>query len=476
MFELRPFQRRFLRDALAPRIRTAALSLARGNGKTSLSARLAFESLTPGSRLFERGAENHLVANSLGQARRTSFGVLRRMVEGSDRAGEYSIAESTQAAVIAHKATKTKISVLPASGRSAMGLVNCRLLIADEPASWKERDGLLMHEAIQGAIGKPGSSLRVLYVGTRAPAPDNHWWPSLVAAGCCGSTHVTCYQGKRKDWDQWRNIQKANPLMAAFAESRRVLLEERDKARADSRLKAAFLSYRLNLPTADAARVLITVADWQRLMRCIPPPREGRPVVGADVGAGRAWSSAVAVWPNGRTECAAIAPGVPDIQDQEKRDNVTPGTYRRLVDQGSLMVAEGLRVPPVGLLLDYVKDWKPKAIVCDRFRLSDLLDAEPRCRVIPRISRWSESTEDIRALRRGCLDGGLTVAMGSRPLLKASLSVTRVLNDDAGNCRLLKQGSNNTARDDVCAAWVLAAGAAARMKPRQNKPKFRLVG
>ena len=51
------------------------------------------------------------------------------------------------------------------------------------------------------------------------------------------------------------------------------------------------------------------------------------------------------------------------------------------------------------------------------------------------------------------------VAESSRPLLAASLSVALVKNDDQGNVRLSKNGSNNTARDDVAAALVLVAGA-----------------
>ena len=48
MFELRPFQRQFLKAALSPKVDTAALSLPRGNGKSSLAGHLAARLLTPG--------------------------------------------------------------------------------------------------------------------------------------------------------------------------------------------------------------------------------------------------------------------------------------------------------------------------------------------------------------------------------------------------------------------------------------------
>ena len=54
-------------------------------------------------------------------------------------------------------------------------------------------------------------------------------------------------------------------LTAISAPSGRKLLEERDKARRDSRLKARYLSYRLNAPTGDESTMLLTVDDYQRM-------------------------------------------------------------------------------------------------------------------------------------------------------------------------------------------------------------------
>ena len=127
---------------------------------------------------------------------------------------------------------------------------------------------------------------------------------------------MTVLQGDPEAWDRWPNIRRVNPLMAGFPESRETLLEERDDSRADTRLKAAFLSYRLNVPSLDESAVLLTVADWELITAREVPDREGRPVVGLDLGGGRAWSAAVAVWPNGRTEALAVAPGIPGVEQQ----------------------------------------------------------------------------------------------------------------------------------------------------------------
>ena len=82
------------------------------------------------------------------------------------------------------------------------------------------------------------------------------------------------------------------------------------------------------------------------------------------------------------------------------------------------------------------------------------------------MTRWSESSEDIRALRKMVKDGPMCVSEESRSLVSAALSRASVLNDDAGNVRLQKQATNNTARDDVAAALVLGAGAWERASSR----------
>ena len=293
MLKLQPFQRRFLRSALAPGIRTSALSLPRGNGKSTLVAWLAARALTPGDALFVRGTESHLVAASIGQARRTTFKLLREFIEGGARVDEYRISESAFGCAVLHVETNTRMSVLASSGKTSQGLVRCPWLFADEPGSWETTGGQLLHEAIQTAQGKPRTNLRAVYIGTLAPATSG-WWHDLVSAGSHGSTHVTALRGRLATWGTARELKRVNPLMWAFPESRATLLEERDQAKGDTRRKAAFLSYRMNLPTLDEEVALLTPDEWERVLaRSVPPARDGLPIVGVDIGGGRAWSAAV---------------------------------------------------------------------------------------------------------------------------------------------------------------------------------------
>ena len=438
-------------------VRRAVLSLPRGNGKSWLAGWLAAEALRPGGRLFTAGAENVLLSGSFDQARYVWRFARDLLGDG------YVATDNKQSLSLRHRATGTRLLVKSSRARSAFGIVGARIAIADEPGAWDTIGGQMMADALDTAIGKPGTDLTVVYIGTLAPATAG-WWHDLTSDGSQGSTFVQFLQGDPAKWDQWSEIRRCNPLVSISPSFRATLLEERDKARADTRLKARFLSYRLNVPSGDESTVLLTVGDWERVCARPVGARAGRPVVGVDLGGGRAWSAVVALWRSGRIEALAVAPGTPSLAEQERRDRVPSGTYQRLAAEGVLTTDGDRRVPRVDALMDRVTAWRPEVLVCDRFRLADMQDAVGgRMRIVPRVTRWSEAAEDIRALRRYALDGPLSVAPESSDLVAASLAAATVKTDDQGSVRLVKRGTNNQARDDVAAALVLTAGALARM-------------
>lgn len=467
MIQLLPFQRKFRQRAFAPRTRIAALSLPRGNGKSTLAADILEDCLIPGRELFQADKEFVLMASSIEQARFV-FKPLRTVLD-NDYPGEYRFVDSQRSLGITHKATKTRLRVQSSNGKTAMGLVNVPLVVADEPGAWEHAGGQLMADAVLTAMGKPDSTLRAIFIGTLAPARAG-WWHDLIADGSHDHIYVQALIADRERWDDWKEIRRCNPLMIKYPESRRQLRIELRESQRDPRLKARFLSYRLNLPTADESELLLTLDDWERTLDRDVPDADGAPVVGMDLGAGRAWSAACCVWPNGRLEAFAVAPGIPDLTEQERRDRAPRGTYTALEETGRLVVADGKRVPPVSELLDAVNDlWgTPSKIVCDRFRAAELEDHAP-CEVVPRVTRWSEASEDIRALRRWCKDGPLAVEQTSRQLITASLMVAMVKSDDQGNTRLVKRGTHNESRDDVCAAMLMGVG---EMERQLNTPEI----
>ena len=232
---LRTFQKRFVRRALAPGIDVAALSIPRGNGKSWLAAHLLERCLTPGDDLHVPGSEYLLCAASIEQAR-----LVYRFIRAElQETGEYSFIDSTTRISITHRRSNTRLRVLSSNGKTAMGIVNCPVLVADEPGSWEVNGGTLMYDAIITALGKPNSPMKVIFIGTLAPSMSG-WWHDLVADGSVDATYVQSLQGNAEKWDTWAEIRRCNPLTAISGDFRKRLLVERDEARLDSRLKARF--------------------------------------------------------------------------------------------------------------------------------------------------------------------------------------------------------------------------------------------
>ena len=416
-----------------------------------------------------------LFAGSIEQCRLTFRQALTFL---EPRIREYRVVDSATRVAITHKATRTRAKAVGSNPKTSLGLVGVPMVILDEPGALHTVGGEALWSAVSTAQGKPGSPLKAVVIGTLAPAVPGSWWPSLVERGTTGSTYVQLLQGRPDRWSRWREILRVNPLARHHREMADKLREERDEALEDSRLAARFKSFRLNLPAGDEASVLVPVEHWEAVLARPVPAPFGRPIVAIDLGGGRAWSAATAVWRSGRVECIALAPGVPSLEAQERRDRQPFGVYRRLALSGALRVSEGVRVPPVADLVRAVgAAWgRPEVVFVDRFRLAELMDAARGWQIIPRVSRWSESSEDIRALRKFCADGPLAVEEKSRGLLTVSMSVAMTKTDDAGNVRLTKRGTHNQARDDCAAALVLAAGALSRAPQPRRALRSALVG
>ena len=131
--ELRKFQQEFIRRAFAPGIDIAALSLPRGNGKSFLAAHIVTRALTPGDDLFVDGKEIVQCAGSIEQPR-IVFNFVRLALEET---GEYRWIDSVTRLGCTHTATNSKLRIISSNGKTAMGLVNVPLAIADEPGSWE---------------------------------------------------------------------------------------------------------------------------------------------------------------------------------------------------------------------------------------------------------------------------------------------------------------------------------------------------
>ena len=81
--------------------------------------------------------------------------VSRQGVFNRRRPGEYSFIDSQRLLGIRRKAQGTRLRLQSSNGKTATGLVGVPLVVGDEPGAWEVAGGELMHDAIQGAMGKP---------------------------------------------------------------------------------------------------------------------------------------------------------------------------------------------------------------------------------------------------------------------------------------------------------------------------------
>lgn len=407
---------------------------------------------------------------------RILLGFVRDALQDAD--ADYRWLDSGQRLACTHVGTGTKLRILSSNAKRAMGLARFSLIFADEPGSWEARGGELMWHALRQAIGKrPGQ--RLILIGTRSPADEGGWWPSLIDGGSGPGVHVTELAAAPDDpWDSYLTIRRANPLIHVSRPLRQAVLRERDAARRDPIQRRAFQAYRLNMRVDAHNEHLIEADDWDTVERREVAAREGRPILGVDAGGARAWSAATAVYENGRVEAWALVGGIPDLRERERQDAAPRGLYTMLADRGLLVVDAERRVPRLELLFDKIisSGAIPEAVVCDRFRLGEVSDAiAGRFPVIQRVTRWSDSTEDIGGLRRLVADGPLSVAEASRPLLRVALREAAVESDRSGNVRPVKRRGDRS-RDDVAIALTLAAGVLHRRLRRPQAPRWRSAG
>ena len=469
MEKLRPFQREWLRKALSPDCQIAALSVARGNGKTALLGWLAAQAMTPGSALWKERQETLVVAASIEQGR-----TLVEFAKDDLDLREYQVSDASNRLHIRHKGTNTRLRVLSSDPRRAMGLSRFGLLIGDEPGTWQARGGELMFHSLRQALGKREDS-KLLLIGTQAPAAASSWWPELLKNGSGPSLHVCLIAADEKaPWDAWQTIRKANPLVAVNQTLRKTILRERNEARHNPSLQPSFEAYRLNRLVDVRAEVLVSVADWKAVEDRPVPERAGRPILALDLGSTRSWSAAWCLWPSGRTECYSLAPGVPELLKVEKRDGLPRGVYQQLQDAGVLIIDEGVRVSRPAKLIDHLvaRGICPAVVICDSFAVNALRDCvRGRWPVTVRKTKWEQATSDIADFRKLVYDGPLSVAPEGRALARLGLREIEVRSDDSGSASRLFKARGDRSRDDIVQAGVLASGLFARSKFGSRVPR-----
>ncbi len=452
---LLPVQKRILRDVHSGKWLEVLFSAPRGNGKSWIAGRAVADVIWPGSPYYEKGKECVFIARTFKQAR-LAWKFVHDWLEPTD---EFSWQDSANQIGVKHKRDGTEARVISSKAASALGLgADQSLIIADEPGSWEPREGEAMQEALRESLGKPGSTCRVFWAGTVAPA-KGAWWPEMVATGTVPGRKVHSWAANPDKWRHRREHRRVNPVAYQFKETRDIIDLRFAEAKKSPAAEASFKNWRLNCNVASGVEILLDGERLEALAARRVPARSARYWLGLDLGDNISFNAATAIYDNGRIECLAACAGIPDLAERERHDGKPRGTYKRLADAGLLHVIPNRRSVEPSDVVTLVRDtWgDPAKVSCDRFRERQLLDCKTGWKIEWRGKRWSESTYDIEAFRSGAADGPLSVASECLPLLAMSIADARVQPDDDDFVKMIK-ASTRRSRDDIAQSTVLASG------------------
>ena len=473
-FAVLPWQRRFVRHTFAPGVQSAALSVARGNGKTALLSGIAAATLD-GPLAVPRG-ETVIVASSFERARIAFEHVVAFMGRKLDDKAKWKVWDTAQQARIEDRDTGARVRCIGSDPKRAHGLAPV-LVLADEPSQWPETTGERMIAALRTAAGKQPHS-RFVALGTR-PADPEHWFAKMLAGG---ADYAQCHAAKPGDSPfAVRSWRKANPSLAHMPDLEAAIRIETKQAKRDPSLLAAFEALRLNLGTADTeVSTLLDAGLWASIEG--EADRAGPCVWGVDLGTSAAQSAIAAYWPTtGALVCIAAFPSEPSLAERGLRDGVG-GLYAECARRDELLTL-GRHTVDVAALLQAALDrfGRPARLVADRWRQGDLSEALDSASVPLAVLEFRgmgfrDGAEDVRGFRKACADRRVT-PMPSL-LLRSAMAEARTVSDPAGNAKLSKvsQGGRRLrARDDAAAAAILAVAAGVR-QPAQPAQRWRYAG
>ena len=468
-FTVLPWEKKFIRGAF--RVRgPAALSVARGNGKSALVAAVATAVVDPEGPLHGRRREVIVVASSFAQSRVIFEDVLAFLQERHDVGDRrtWRVLNSQNSATVEYLPTGARVRCVGSDPARAHGL-RPALALLDEPAQWPETTSERMVAAIRTGLGKtPGS--RMISLGT-APASETHWFSRQLAGGAAyAQTHAARPSDPPFRLATWR---KANPSLDHLPSLLAEIRDEAADAKADENMLAGFRALRLNLGTPDTLRQwLLSPNTWERIEG--NAASAGRCLWGIDLGTSAAMSAVAAYWPeSGRLDVLCAFPREPGLAERGLADGVG-NLYVKGFTHGELVMCGGEAVDISELLgVALERFGSPSALAADRWREAELRDALkkagiPRAALILRGQGFKDGAEDVRAFRRAALEGGVSPVRSL--ILISAMSEARCVLDPAGNAKLAKGsegGRRLRARDDAVAAAILAVSLGRR---RAAKP------
>ena len=472
-FQLLAWQKRFLKNTFKPGVHSAALSIARGGGKTSLCAAIATAALD--GPLQQPRGEIVIVASSFAQAR-IAFDHVRAFLTPAINANprDWSVQDSANMAKITHRSSGSILKAIGSDPRRAHGLAPV-LVLMDEPAQWEPGKSDRMLAALQTSLGKAENS-KLIALGT-LPADSSHWFSKWISGS---ADYSQCHAAGESDKPfVKRTWIKACPSLPHMPNLELAYRADARQARLDDSALQSFKALRLNMGMSDVHRALVLNADtWRACETDNLPAPKGKAIFGVDLGTNSAMTSISAFWPEcGRLETIAAFPNIPSLRERGAKDAVGD-LYERMYARGELAQV-GSRVVDISEMLELaVAEFGiPERVVADRWRLAELeqsLDAIGlnNVPIVARGQGYKDGSEDMRSFRLAVIDGRLRTPVSL--LMRSALSEARVITDAAGNSKLSKKtegGRRALARDDAVASAVLAVSSGVRNPPVERERK-----
>ncbi len=457
--ELIEFQRQFVRGVYGPVdkhgtrcVRLAALSVARGNGKSALLAGLSLAHLL--GPCVEPYGECYAAALDREQA-----GVLYRMVRAYIEASPWMAARvniKDWHKEIIDEDTQSIWRALTSDARKAHGLAPS-FWIADEVAQWRSRE---LWDNLATGMGKRASALGVT-ISTQA-ADDLHFFSEMLDAEPVPTVYTQLHAAPDDcaldDPDAWA---AANPALGQFLN----LEQFKDAAARASRSLSFAPSFRLlNLNQRIAAEGrFIEQADWDANGESFDPIElEGKLCYGGlDLSAVKDLTALALYFPDEGKLLAWHWLPKDTIAERVERDRVP---YDRWADDGWADVTVGNARDDLAIALqlaDIRARYDVRGIAFDRWqmpRLHKLLSDEgidlPMTEFVPGFKSYAPAVD---AFERAVLGGRMQ--HNNNPLLRWQAGNVIVETDPAGNRKPAKNKSLD--RIDGVVSAIMACGAAA---------------
>ena len=461
-FVIDDWQLDFLRDALAPGVREAGLSVARKNGKSGAIAAVLLAYLAGP---LNRPEWRAIVVSMTGELAKE----LRHAIELTAATAGLPIRvfKSPTPGRIEGEAG-ARVDIL-AADKATGAAVGADIALIDEAGLLDEAKRDLWNQVLSSVSGRDG---RLICISIRGDGPMFRELGERAAdPSVCWHEYAAPEDCELDDRGAWT---AANPGLASGIKSERYMADMARRALASPADQRSFRSHDLNAPVDPGREMICSLADWRACLTDDPPERDGECVLGFDLGGSASMTALAAIWPrSGRMEAWGAFPAVPDALARGAADGVG-GLYQQMVDRGEVTLYGGRVTPVAEFLADCAARLAGERIIAagaDRFRKAEAIQALESAGL-----RWpmqwrgqgasavADGSHDVRSFQKRTI--GRRLAAASSLLMASAISESAIDYDALGNPRLDKGRARG--RIDALSAAVIAAGLA---EIHEGKPR-----